>query len=157
MKINDLAAIVHEATAVYCRSINDNSQHRWVDTPQNIKESAIDGVLFVSQNPELPPSASHANWLSFKTAEGWVYGETKSLEHKTHPCMMAYTDLPEAQKAKDALFHAIVHVFLDELEYDEFADGTVVPDANVAVPDSVSGAQGPSSAQGPGTDRVVLA
>jgi uncharacterized protein YodC (DUF2158 family) len=43
-----------------------------------------------------------------KIAEGWVYGETKDSEKKTHPCLVSYDELPEFQKKKDALFCAIV-------------------------------------------------
>lgn len=125
MKIKDLASIVHEANAAYCRSVGDFSQPTWANAPRNIQSSAVDNVMFISKNPELPPSASHENWLAFKEADGWVHGYTKDADNKTHPCMVPYEELPDSQKIKDALFHAIVHVFLDELEYDEHPDGAL--------------------------------
>lgn len=124
MKIETLAAIVHEANAEYCRSIGDNSQHRWADAPKNIQASAIDGILAILKNPDAPASASHDNWLAFKADDGWVYGETKDLVKKTHHCMVPYDELPAEQQLKDAIYHAIVHAVIDEIEYDEKPDGT---------------------------------
>jgi hypothetical protein len=40
--------------------------------------------------------------------EGWVYGETKDPVAKTHPCLVAYNDLPIEQQVKDHLFRAVV-------------------------------------------------
>lgn len=56
----------------------------------------------------LGPGDSHKSWYKQKEADGWVYGEEKNLEKKTHPCMVAYDELPAMQKAKDAIFIAVV-------------------------------------------------
>lgn len=62
------------------------------------------GVRFIVENPDADLSASHDNWLKQKVAEGWVYGEVKDPEAKTHPCCVPYEELPESQKFKDLLF-----------------------------------------------------
>jgi hypothetical protein len=46
--------------------------------------------------------------LEDKKKDGWVYGEVKDAEAKTHPCIVPFEELPEFQKKKDALFCAIV-------------------------------------------------
>ena len=43
-----------------------------------------------------------------KINDGWVYGEVKDAEKKTHPCIVPFEELPEFQQKKDALFCAIV-------------------------------------------------
>jgi hypothetical protein len=43
-----------------------------------------------------------------KIKDGWVYGETKDAEKKTHPCLVPFHELPEFQQKKDKLFCAIV-------------------------------------------------
>lgn len=43
-----------------------------------------------------------------KVNDGWVYGEVKDADKKTHPCIVPYNELPEFQKKKDHLFIAIV-------------------------------------------------
>lgn len=44
---------------------------------------------------------THANWCDHKLKEGWTYGLVKDSEDKTHPCLVQYAELPEAQKKKD--------------------------------------------------------
>lgn len=104
-----IAAVCHEVNRAYCASLGDNSQAAWDDAPDWQKQSAINGVEFHIANPEAGPSGSHENWLKVKQADGWVYGETKDVDAKTHPCMVPYTELPKEQQAKDALFVAAVH------------------------------------------------
>ena len=60
-------------------------------------------------NPDAGPQASHESWMAQKIAEGWVYGEVKDPERKTHHCIVPFADLPREQQAKDYLFRAVVH------------------------------------------------
>jgi hypothetical protein len=50
--------------------------------------------------------------MAQKKREGWVYGEEKNAEEKTHPCMVPYDQLPKEQQFKDALFGAVVRSVL---------------------------------------------
>jgi len=54
-----------------------------------------------------------------KRDDGWVYGEVKDPERKTHPCMVPYDDLPIEQRAKDTLFGATVRGVLGLLDGDQ--------------------------------------
>jgi hypothetical protein len=103
-----VARVCHEANREYCAGIGDNSQPAWKDAPQWQRESAVKGVEFCRANPDAPPSANHDSWLDVKRADGWKYGAVKDPEKKEHPCFVPYDKLPEEQKAKDALFKAIV-------------------------------------------------
>jgi len=96
----------HEANRAYCASIGDDSQTAWEDAPDWQRASAIAGVTFMleSSAQDWTPAASHESWLAQKEADGWVYGETKDAEAKTHPCMVPYEQLPAEQRAKDELF-----------------------------------------------------
>ena len=107
------AKAAHEANKEYCESIGDDSQLGWADAPDWQKESAVAGVQFHMDNPDAGDSASHDNWMAQKVADGWVYGEEKDPEAKTHPCMVPFEELPEEQQAKDALFKATVHASLN--------------------------------------------
>jgi hypothetical protein len=111
LEIEKIAKICHEANKVYCELHGDFSQRSWEDSPDFIKHSAIDGVEYHMNNPEAKASSSHENWLRFKEAEGWVYGEVKDVLKKTHPCMVPFDELPEFQQTKDILFRNIVESF----------------------------------------------
>lgn len=108
MNIDSIAYVCHEANKAYCNSIGDHSQLPWDLSEDWQRVSAIKGVEFCIANPEAPPSANHDSWLAEKIATGWIYGDVKDSMKKTHPCIVSYNDLPPEQKAKDALFKAIV-------------------------------------------------
>jgi hypothetical protein len=108
MLSTEIARVCHEANRAYCLTIGDGSQYSWADAPQWQVDSAVKGVEFCLANPDAPPSANHDSWYKQKEADGWVYGEAKNAEKKTHPCMVPYEKLPAEQQKKDALFKAIV-------------------------------------------------
>lgn len=89
--------------------LGDHSQPQWDDAPDWQKQSAIKGVMFHLANPDAKPSHSHDCWLEEKRATGWKYGPVKDLEKKEHPCFVPYDELPEEQKAKDALFIGVLN------------------------------------------------
>jgi len=116
MNIIDIAKVAHEANKAYCQTIGDHSQPVWERASEEHKESYINGVANILQNPNLPNSIGHESWLQEKLSKGWVYGEFKDEEKKTHPCIVPYGDLPKEQQAKDALFGAVVRALLPLLQ-----------------------------------------
>jgi hypothetical protein len=108
MTIEQIARICHEANASLCNSLGDHSQTSWDEAPEWQRESAITGVQFCIDNPDAPASANHESWSAQKIADGWVYGEVKDADAKTHPCLVAFDQLPPEQQAKDYLFKAVV-------------------------------------------------
>lgn len=103
----------HEANRHYCASIGDDSQRPWDESPEWQKESAIQGVQAVLDNPTITPEQLHENWMEVKANDGWVYGEVKDADAKTHPCMVAYDELPPEQRMKDQIFRRTVWAILD--------------------------------------------
>lgn len=114
----DVAAICHEANRMLCLGQGDASHQDWAKAPAWQAESAHQGVLFHLDHPEASPSASHQSWLRAKEASGWQYGTKKDEDAKTHPCMVAFEDLPPEQQAKDHLFRGIVHALRPFVERD---------------------------------------
>jgi hypothetical protein len=107
-QVDTMAICAHETNRAYCASIGDKSQVPWDRAPANIRQSAIDGVVHILNNPSGTPEDSHNNWLKFKEQDGWVYGEVKDLEKKTHPCCVPYSELPQEQRVKDIIFRSVV-------------------------------------------------
>jgi hypothetical protein len=114
MRLNTvtLAMIAHEANRVYCESIEDYSQRHWEDSPAWQQNSAIDGVRNIIAEVVTKPSDSHESWMRDKEKDGWVYGEVKDADKKTHPCFVPYNELPEDQKMKDYIFFNIVSTLM---------------------------------------------
>lgn len=107
------AAAAHMANRAYCIALGDNSQPPWNEAPGWQIQSALDGVDGVLAGNG--PAESHESWLRNKQRGGWVYGPTKDPEKKTHPCMVPYGDLPEAQRKKDEIFVDTVHAIVEAI------------------------------------------
>jgi hypothetical protein len=113
MDIEKIAKVCHETNRAYCAGLGDTSHKPWEETSWAIKQSAIAGVAFVQENPDASLGFVHENWRKHKQIEGWVYGEEKSEEKRTHPCMRPYEELAPEQRVKDKLFRAIALSLLD--------------------------------------------
>lgn len=78
----------------------------WDAESEEIRASAVAGVMAARQG--IMPRESHDRWIKTRAEQGWAYGPVKDPERKTHPNMVRYEDLPEAEQIKDRLFIAIV-------------------------------------------------
>lgn len=43
----------------------------------------------------------HEVWAQGRMAEGWTYGEQRDDKLKTHPCLVPYEELPDAEREYD--------------------------------------------------------
>lgn len=43
----------------------------------------------------------HEVWAETRIKQGWIYGEQRNDELKTHPCLVPYEELPEEEKVYD--------------------------------------------------------
>ncbi|MET0604283.1 MAG: RyR domain-containing protein [Baekduia sp.] len=106
MNPKQIARVCHEANRAWCEANGDTSQKPWDEADQWQRDSAIEGVTVALDGAT--PAELHQAWCEAKTRDGWIYGEVKDAEAKTHPCLVAYADLPPEQRVKDVLFSAIV-------------------------------------------------
>ena len=107
-KVTDIAIMCHQANKTWCEMNADHSQKDWNEAEQWQRDSAIKGVEFRLNNPDAGKDSQHNAWMQDKLSNGWVYGEEKNADKKTHPCLVSFDKLPEFQQKKDALFCAIV-------------------------------------------------
>lgn len=106
MTIADIAHVCHEANRALQYQGGDLVSPAWSEAPAWQRDSAIEGVAKAIGGAG--PEELHESWCEFKRADGWVYGPVKDDVLKTHPCLVAYDELPERQKTKDYVFAAIV-------------------------------------------------
>lgn len=103
-----IAIICHQANKAYCDNQGDNSQKDWDEAEEWQRVSAVKGVEFRLANPNASQSAQHESWMLEKLSDGWRYGLVKNPLTKEHPCMVDYSELPEKERKKDALFQAVI-------------------------------------------------
>lgn len=108
-----IAECAHNMNRLYCEQLGDFTHKSWEHCPQDLKASVIEGVKQIMVNPELSPEDSHSLWMQRKLDEGWRFNPHKSVQHKTHPCMVEYEKLPLMHRMKDVIFGAVVRSQLE--------------------------------------------
>ena len=104
-----IAEVCHEANRALTLHTKDVPvQPHWAEAPDEMKVSSVGGVKWRLANLGAAASAQHDEWMRAKIADGWVLGEKKDAEKKTHPALIPYEHLAPEVKAKDAVFTAIV-------------------------------------------------
>ena len=108
------ARAAHEAIrTLQIENREPNVASPWAAVGQDIKESCLIGIERVIENPEVSNEELHNSWIETKLLQGWKFGPIRSEEDKLHPCMVPYSNLPQFQKLKDAMFRNIVRAVLD--------------------------------------------
>ena len=103
----DIARVCHEANRALQLVAGDPAPSpEWDHAPEWQRESAVACVREAQAGAT--PEQLHESWCTFRAKVGWVYGETKDSDAKTHPCLVAYADLPLDQRQKDSVFHSLV-------------------------------------------------
>lgn len=103
----EIARVCHQVNVAYCQALGESTQGDWDEAPEWQRESTMRGVK-LHREGEVSVSATHESWMDEKIAEGWIHGDVKHPEFKTHPCILPFDLLPTAQQAKDYIFKAIV-------------------------------------------------
>lgn len=127
MQPHQIARIVHEANRAFqIEHAAAKVSGPWDEVSDHTRRIVIDGVKGILAGDT--PEASHERWRAAKAAKGWTWGPVKDDYKKTHPCMVPFADMLEHEKAKDRLFHAIVHAVKDQCgpapALEEFAGDT---------------------------------
>ena len=109
-----VAKLCHEVNRSYSLALDEaNVLPIWEDLDLDLRLSIVRGVNHVATNDELTARDMHYVWLEDKKNQGWRYGVTKSIEHKTHPNLVPYDQLHQTQQVKDDIFLTICRMFFE--------------------------------------------
>jgi len=76
--------------------------------PRPIDVSGVELDPFLRDLVERLAQNTHDVWSSQRLADGWTMGPTRDDAQKTHPCLIAYEDLPESEKKYDRVISETV-------------------------------------------------
>ena len=108
------AQLAHDINRLYALSHGETNVYpAWDEAPEEIKDSAYAGVVFLYDNPTATPAEQHDAWCAHKAAAGWSYSSVKDDVQKTHPCLVPYAELPLQQRIKDEIYQTIVRAILE--------------------------------------------
>ena len=99
-KIEFIAAVRHASWVTY--QIAVGQPYNEVINDDQL-ESLMDGVCFALDNPDITSEENHNNWMKAKILQGWIYGQVKDFDKKTHPDLIPFNDLPDVEKLKDVV------------------------------------------------------
>jgi hypothetical protein len=85
-----------------CYQLAAGQNYNLTPTEDQLK-SLKNGVKFGLQNPNATPEENHNNWMKMKISQGWVYGEEKNMEKKTHFDLVPFNELLKVEKDKDIM------------------------------------------------------
>ena len=68
------------------------------------KPESLDGIQLSDELNDLVEAMAknvHDVWAQSRMEQGWTYGPERNDQLKHHPCLVAYEELPEVEKAYD--------------------------------------------------------
>lgn len=68
------------------------------------KPESLDGIQLSDELNDLVEAMAknvHDVWAQSRMEQGWIYGPERNDQLKHHPCLVAYEELPEVEKAYD--------------------------------------------------------
>lgn len=104
-----MASVAHEINRAYLKSQNDFTILPWEYAPAHQRDTAWKAARLFLQYPNAGPEARHEEWMAQRILRGWKYGPIKNTEAKEDPYLVPFSELPYHEKAKDYIFHAVVH------------------------------------------------
>jgi ryanodine receptor 2 len=71
----------------------------YIPKPENLENIQLSEEL--NNLVEAMAKNVHEVWAQSRMEQGWTYGSERNDQLKKHPCLVAYEELPEVEKAYD--------------------------------------------------------
>ena len=83
----------------------------WADREDDFRLQFLD-VIDRQCGPQRSrsPEELHGSWMQAYFTNGWVYGEMRDTEKRTHPDLVPYADLNQLEQDKDSVFVALCEI-----------------------------------------------
>lgn len=83
----------------------------WIEREHEFQEQFLKVIAKQCSDDRIDdPAALHQTWMDEYYRMGWVYGDVRDTEAKTHPDLVPYDDLGQLERDKDAVFVALCEI-----------------------------------------------
>ena len=105
-----IAAVAYGAIREYRLSVEGVETPPWDALCIGVQNEVIRTVEaeVAAQSQALSVADRHHLWVHERIQQGWVYGAVLSTEHRTHPHLLPYQDLPRPQLDRDRLLISVI-------------------------------------------------
>lgn len=103
-----IARAAHGVNRAYRMALGEPGGPAWHAAPEETRNAVIRGVEYRHAHPDATPEDMHRAWASDKLAHGWTRGDVESALLKTHPNLVQWGSLSAEQRAKYAIFLAVI-------------------------------------------------
>lgn len=86
--------------------------------PKNIDLSKVEIPEELKALGESLAEYVHDAWAIEKMKQGWIYGEKRDDNKKTHHCLVSYDNLPDSEKEYDRKTAMATIKFIENLGYE---------------------------------------
>ena len=114
IEIDMAARAAHEVNRSWNNMISSYVDPSWEELSEQAKQTSRNAVIGIVTN-DFNAEGTHTAWVAEKKSQGWTFGEVKDSEKKTHPCLVAWGDLPIEFRVKDELWVDTVRAFVKHL------------------------------------------
>ncbi len=105
-----IAAAIHGATR--CLGRPDGQEiPAWDDLTGSQRDKAVCAVCELLDSPPRTHQECHDLWARLMTSDGWTHGPSYDFEARTHPCLVPFDELTEAEQIKDKIWASLIEVF----------------------------------------------
>lgn len=113
--IEAAAKAAHMVNRAYRNALGQAPGLPWIQAPRHVQDTVIDSVRLILEDPTTGPEVLHQRWLDNMRAAGWTWGQGPRIciEHKKHPGLISWEQLPPWERAKDVIFGAVVRGVLE--------------------------------------------
>lgn len=105
------AVAAHNALINAAVSLGDTPQAAWDAQSQVKRDSALAGATLMWDEPSTTAEQSHTAWVARQTAAGWTVGASYNETTKENPLLVAWADLPAADKQKEAFMNGFIRSY----------------------------------------------
>lgn len=113
-----LSHICYEAVRALRKAVGQGDSPSWEEADpeaKSVTRDVIERLVAPHENRNSQPAPYyisaedvHNQWVYTKLKDGWKYGAVFSEENRSHPLLVPYSDLSEAEKSKDKIIKGIV-------------------------------------------------